>query len=80
MPVLWLVIGAVAALSARRLFGGVPPFGDFGDLLMGLVGGVLCGFALAILGFGTGVFDVLVTSVGAAAGAAWLIWFTNQFR
>ncbi len=80
MPVLWLIVGAAAAWAARRVYGGVPPFGDFGDLLMGLVGGVLFGFMLTILGFGIGFFDLLVTCVGAAAGGAWPIWFSNQFR
>ena len=37
----WLAIGAIAGLSARRFIGGTPPFGKIGDMILGIAGALL---------------------------------------
>jgi uncharacterized membrane protein YeaQ/YmgE (transglycosylase-associated protein family) len=50
----WLAIGALAGLLARRVVGAVPPVGTAGDIILGIAGGVVGGYGLALLGIGGG--------------------------
>ncbi len=86
MPVwtlfVWLAIGAVAGLIARRFIGGVPPFGRIGDMILGIAGGVVGGYILALLGVGGGgtVGGLIVTCVAALIGALLLVWLSNLIK
>jgi uncharacterized membrane protein YeaQ/YmgE (transglycosylase-associated protein family) len=75
--IVWLVIGGVAGLAARGLIGGTPPFGKVGDIVLGIAGGVVGGFLLALTGIGATVGGLIGTMVAALAGALLLIWLSN---
>ncbi|HUT40269.1 MAG TPA: GlsB/YeaQ/YmgE family stress response membrane protein [Gammaproteobacteria bacterium] len=78
----WLAIGAVAGLLARNFLGGTPPFGKLGDIVLGIAGGVVGGYVLALLGIGGGgtVGGLLLTCVAALAGALLLVWLTKLIK
>ena len=78
----WLAIGAIAGLSARSFIGGTPPFGKSGDMILGIAGGVVGGYGLALLGFGGSgtVGGLIVTCVAALAGALLLVWLSNRIN
>jgi len=78
--IVWLVIGAVAGLIVRRLLGGTPPFGKMGDIVLGIAGGVVGGFLLAVLGVGGTVGGLIGTMVTALLGAVLLIWLSNFLK
>ena len=78
----WLTIGAIAGLIARGFVGGIPPFGKIGDMILGIAGGVVGGYGLALLGAGGSgtVGGLIVTCVAALAGALLLIWLSKRIR
>jgi uncharacterized membrane protein YeaQ/YmgE (transglycosylase-associated protein family) len=78
----WLAIGAIAGLVARNYIGGTPPFGRIGDMVLGIAGGVVGGYALALLGVGGGgtVGGLILTCVAALAGAVLLVWLSNRIK
>lgn len=78
----WLAIGAVAGLLARNILGGTPPFGKLGDIVLGVAGGVVGGYLLALLGVGGGgtVGGLLLTCIAALAGALLLVWLTKLIK
>ena len=78
----WLVIGAVAGLIARRVIGGVPPFGTAGDVILGIAGGVVGGYGLALLGIGSGgtVGGLIATCIAALLGAVVLVGLSNRIK
>jgi uncharacterized membrane protein YeaQ/YmgE (transglycosylase-associated protein family) len=78
----WLAIGAVAGLIARNFIGGTPPFGRIGDMILGIAGGVVGGYGLALLGIGGGgnVGGLILTCVAALAGALLLVWLSNRIK
>jgi uncharacterized membrane protein YeaQ/YmgE (transglycosylase-associated protein family) len=86
MPVwtlfVWLVIGAIAGLSARAFIGGVPPFGKIGDVILGIAGGVVGGYLLALFGIGGGgtIGGLIITCVAALGGAVLLVWLSNRIK
>jgi uncharacterized membrane protein YeaQ/YmgE (transglycosylase-associated protein family) len=73
----WLLIGAVAGLVARGIIGGTPPFGKAGDIVLGIAGGVVGGFMLALAGVGGTVGGLIGTMITALIGALLLIWLSN---
>ena len=77
---LWLAIGAIAGLIARSFIGGTPPFGKIGDMILGIAGGVVGGYGLALLGVGGSgtVGGLIVTCVAALAGALLLVWLSKR--
>jgi len=79
---IWLAIGAIAGLVARNFIGGTPPFGKIGDIILGIAGGVVGGFGLALLGIGGGgtVGGLIVTCIAALAGALLLVWLSNLIK
>ncbi len=76
----WLAIGAVAGLIARNVIGGTPPFGMIGDIILGIAGGVVGGFLLALLGVGGTVGGLIGTMVTALIGAFAMIWLSNLLK
>ncbi len=78
----WLAIGFIAGLAARRFIGGTPPFGAIGDMILGIAGGVVGGYGLALLGVGGGgtVGGLILTCVAALAGALLLVWLSNRIK
>jgi uncharacterized membrane protein YeaQ/YmgE (transglycosylase-associated protein family) len=78
----WLAIGAVAGLVARGFIGGMPPFGKIGDMILGIAGGVVGGYGLALLGVGGSgtVGGLIVTCVAALAGALLLVWLSKRIK
>jgi uncharacterized membrane protein YeaQ/YmgE (transglycosylase-associated protein family) len=78
----WLGIGALAGLNARNFVGGIPPFGRIGDMMLGVAGGVVGGYGLALLGIGAGgtVGGLILTCVAALAGALLLVWLSNRIK
>jgi uncharacterized membrane protein YeaQ/YmgE (transglycosylase-associated protein family) len=61
----WMVIGAVIGWGAGRIFHG---YGPLMDILMGIGGGVVGGFAMSFAGlggYGGGIITTLVVMVGA---------------
>ena len=78
----WLAIGAIAGLIARSFIGGTPPFGKIGDMILGIAGGVVGGYGLALLGVGGSgtVGGLIVTCVAALAGALLLVWLSKIIK
>jgi uncharacterized membrane protein YeaQ/YmgE (transglycosylase-associated protein family) len=76
----WLAIGAVAGLVARSLIGGTPPFGKIGDVILGIAGGVVGGYLLAIVGVGGTVGGLISTCISALVGALLLVWLSNKVK
>lgn len=77
---LWLAIGAIAGLVARGFIGGTPPFGKIGDLILGIAGGVVGGYLLALLGAGGTLGGLIGTCIAALAGALLLVWLSNRIK
>jgi len=76
----WLAVGAVAGLAARHLIGGTPPFGKIGDIVLGIAGGVVGGFLLALAGVGGTIGGLIGTILTALLGAFLLIWLSNFIK
>jgi uncharacterized membrane protein YeaQ/YmgE (transglycosylase-associated protein family) len=74
---LWLVIGAVVGLLARRIFGKTGKFGVAGDIVIGIVGAIIGGYLLGLLGaFGT--TGILISLLAAVVGAVLLLWILSK--
>ena len=78
--IVWLAIGAIAGLAARGFIGGTPPFGKVGDIVLGIAGGVVGGFLLALAGVGGTVGGLIGTMITALIGALLLIWLSNFLK
>ncbi len=76
----WLVIGAIAGFLARKIIGGTSPFGLIGDIILGIVGGVLGGYILALAGLGNTVGGLIGTIITATLGAVVLVWTTKFLK
>ena len=76
----WLAIGAVAGLVARRFIGGTPPFGTIGDIILGIAGAVVGGYLLALSGVGGTVGGLIATCISALLGALLLVWLSNRIK
>jgi uncharacterized membrane protein YeaQ/YmgE (transglycosylase-associated protein family) len=76
----WLAIGAIAGLVARGFIGGTPPFGKVGDMVLGIAGGVVGGFVLALFGVGGTVAGLIGTCIAALIGALLLMWLSNRIK
>ena len=84
MPVwsllVWILVGAIAGFVARKLVGGPPPFGTIGDVILGMAGGVVGGFLLAVAGIQGTVGGLLGTIVTSIIGAVVLVWLSNRIK
>jgi uncharacterized membrane protein YeaQ/YmgE (transglycosylase-associated protein family) len=75
----WLAVGAVAGILARNIMGGTSPFGVIGDIILGIAGGVVGGYSVALLGVaGTG--GIVGSIIAAVAGAMLLIWGARKIK
>jgi len=77
---IWLAIGAIAGLVARSFIGGPPPFGKVGDIILGIAGGVVGGYLLALVGVGGTVGGLIGTCIAALIGALLLVWLSNRIK
>jgi len=66
----WIVVGAVVGLGAGRIFQGTG-YGPLMDILMGIGGGVVGGFAMSFAGLG-GYRGTIITTLVAMVGAVLL--------
>jgi len=70
----WLVVGAIAGLTARRIVPGPDPGRLVDTIILGMAGASLGGFTFAVLG-GTGATDFNLWSIPVAtAGAVSLLY------
>ncbi len=76
----WLVVGAVAGLLARKIIGGTSPFGFIGDMLLGIAGGIVGGYLMALVGLGNTTGGLIATIITATIGAVFLIWTTKFLK
>lgn len=73
----WIVCGLLAGFIAGKLFRG-KGFGLLGNLIVGVVGGVLGGWVFEMLDLAaTGFVGSLVTAV---VGALLLLWVVSRLR
>jgi uncharacterized membrane protein YeaQ/YmgE (transglycosylase-associated protein family) len=75
-----LVVGAVAGLLARKIIGGTSPFGFIGDMLLGIAGGIVGGYLMALVGLGNTTGGLIATIITATIGAVFLIWTTKFLK
>ena len=66
----WIVIGAVVGWGAGKVFQG-NGYGPLMDILMGIAGGVVGGFAMRSVGLG-GYGGTIITTLVAMVGAVLL--------
>ncbi len=76
----WLAVGAVAGILARKIMGGTSPFGLVGDMILGIAGGVVGGYLMALVGLGNTTGGLIATIITATLGAALLIWTTKFLK
>ncbi|WP_299871535.1 GlsB/YeaQ/YmgE family stress response membrane protein [uncultured Cocleimonas sp.] len=78
--IVWLVVGAIAGFLARKIMGGTSPFGLIGDMILGLAGGVVGGYLMALAGLGNTTGGLIATIITAIIGASILIWSTRFIK
>ncbi len=78
--IVWLIVGAVAGIFARKIMGGTSPFGFIGDIILGLAGGVVGGYLMALAGLGNTTGGLIATIITAVIGAVFLIWTTRFLK
>lgn len=76
----WLAVGATAGILARKVMGGTSPFGLVGDAVLGLAGGIVGGYLMALAGLGNTLGGLIATVVTAVIGAVFLIWTTRFLK
>lgn len=75
----WLVLGAVAGILARNILHGDAPFGTVGDVILGMAGGVIGGYLVALLGV-SGTGGIIGSLVVALLGALLLLWGARKIK
>lgn len=76
----WLAVGAIAGILARKIIGGKAPFGLIGDMILGLAGGVIGGYFMALVGLGNTTGGLIATIATAVIGAVFIIWTTKFLK
>ncbi len=76
----WLAVGAVAGILARKIMGGASPFGFIGDIILGIAGGVVGGYLMALAGIGNTTGGLIATIITATIGAVILVWSTRFLK
>ncbi len=76
----WIIIGALAGWIASGITGNNRRMGAGANILVGIVGGLIGGFAMNLIG-GTGItgfnlWSLLVSVIGAVI----LLWIVNAFQ
>ncbi|HYN78934.1 MAG TPA: GlsB/YeaQ/YmgE family stress response membrane protein [Lamprocystis sp. (in: g-proteobacteria)] len=77
---IWIAIGAFAGVAIRKLIGGEPPFGTFGDVILGMIGGALGGVLIALIGDLASLVWLVGSVVTALLGAALAIWLASFIK
>ena len=77
---IWLVIGTVAGILARKIMGGTSPFGFIGDIILGILGCVVGGYLMAHAGLGNTTGGLIATIITAVMGAVFLVWTTRFLK
>jgi uncharacterized membrane protein YeaQ/YmgE (transglycosylase-associated protein family) len=77
---IWIAIGGFAGLFARRLIGGVPPFGTIGDVILGIAGGAVGGILLSLAGDAAAFVWLIGSLVTAVLGALLLVWLAGVIK
>lgn len=75
----WLGIGAVAGILAGKILGGTTPFGLVGDIILGIAGGVIGGYILALVGI-SGNGGIIASIITAVLGAVVLLWSARKIK
>ncbi|HZK05081.1 MAG TPA: GlsB/YeaQ/YmgE family stress response membrane protein [Actinomycetaceae bacterium] len=76
--IMWLIVGGLAGWLASVIMKSDNSFGIIGDIVIGIIGGMLGGFLLSLVGLqGTGSW--IGTFVTALLGAVVLIWLLHRF-
>jgi len=75
----WLGIGAIAGILAGKILGGTTPFGLVGDIILGIAGGVIGGYLLALVGV-SGNGGIIASIVTAVLGAVVLLWSARKIK
>lgn len=74
--IIWLIIGGLAGFVAGNVMKAKRPYGALGDIVLGIVGGMVGGFLLTLVGLGAnGLVGSFVT---AFIGAVVLIWAARK--
>ncbi len=76
----WLAVGAIAGILARKIMGGTSTFGFIGDIILGIAGGVVGGYLMALAGLGNTTGGLIATIVTATIGAVILVWSTRFLK
>lgn len=77
---IWLLIGAIAGLLARRILGGKAPFGTTGDIVLGVVGALVGGYGLALSGISATTGGIVGTLVAALIGSLVVLWVVGKLK
>lgn len=78
--IVWLVVGGVAGILARKIMGGTSPFGMIGDIILGIAGGVVGGYLMALVGLGNTTGGLIATVITSVIGAVFLVWTTRFLK
>lgn len=73
---LWIVIGGIVGWRVSPYLGGAGPFGAKGDIVAGILGGIVLGYLLALLGGGSVILSLIAAAIGAFAG----VWLLRKLR
>jgi uncharacterized membrane protein YeaQ/YmgE (transglycosylase-associated protein family) len=73
----WIVVGLLAGWGAGKIMKG-GGYGVIADILLGIVGGIVGGWLVGLLGFGSG--GLLRSILVAILGAVLLIWVTRLIK
>lgn len=77
---LWVILGGFAGWIASMVMNRNEKQGLFGDIVLGIVGALIGGFAVSMLG-GEGVNGFNLYSLAIAViGAVGVIWIARMFR
>jgi len=77
---LWVVLGGLAGWIASIIMKRNEQQGIFGDIILGIVGAVVGGFAASMLG-GAGITGFNLYSLAiAVVGAVGVIWISRSLR
>ena len=76
----WLGVGALAGFLTRKIMGGTSPFGIIGDIILGLAGGVVGGYILALTGLSNTLGSLVISIIAAIVGAVVLVWSTRFLK
>jgi len=78
--ILWIILGALAGWIASKIMGTDKRQGLLADIVIGIIGANIGGFAASLLGMGGINGFNLYSLLIAVAGACLFIWITGRAR